>query len=257
MAVRMLASDLDGTLLNEESKIDEATVKAVRTAQSYGMRFIAATGRSWTTAHMLFQEAGLNVDYVLLNGAEFRTSSGKVIYRESIESFTAKRIVDYLLSVGADFELNTDIGDYSTDTSFCTTASEISDLDHFRNIEPKIMKIFVFSDKSALLEKYKVHLKCIKGITVTSSSVHNIEITSEAASKGKMLKKAAEFFKVSEEDVVVFGDGENDESMFWEFWHSRAVENAVPNICFLAEKIIDSNRNNGVAKEINHILGGI
>ncbi len=92
-----------------------------------------------------------------------------------------------------------------------------------------------------------------KGITVTSSSVHNIEITSEAASKGKMLKKAAEFFKVSEEDVVVFGDGENDESMFWEFGHSRAVKNAVPNICFLAEKIIDSNRNNGVAKEINYI----
>ena len=45
--------------------------------------------------------------------------------------------------------------------------------------------------------------------------------------------------------------------MFREFVHSRAMENAVPTIRRMAEKVIESNRKNGVAKEINQILGGL
>ena len=52
----------------------------------------------------------------------------------------------------------------------------------------------------------------------------------------------------------VFGDGENDKRMFREFAHSCAVKNAVPAVRKLAEKIIESNEENGVAKEINRIL---
>lgn len=54
---------------------------------------------------------------------------------------------------------------------------------------------------------------------------------------------------------MVFGDGENDETMFREFPHSCAVENAAPVIRSLAEKVIESNQNNGVAKEIYQIIG--
>lgn len=257
MVMQIIASDLDGTLLNEESEINESTIEAVRMAQCAGIRFIAVTGRSWNTAHSILREAGINGDYVLLNGAEFRTSSGKVIYQESIENYTAKKIIKYLSDVGIDFEINTDMGDYSTDTNICEAASEIPDFKQFWNRNPKILKIFIFSDISTHLGKIRKNLQYFNGITITSSAVCNIEVTSADAGKGMMLKKAAEYYQVSKEDVVVFGNGENDESMFREFSHSRAVENAVPIIRCLAEKVIDSNQNNGVAKEINHILGGI
>lgn len=72
-----------------------------------------------------------------------------------------------------------------------------------------------------------------------------------------MLKRAAEFYGVPKDEVMVFGDGENDETMFREFCHSRAVKNAVPVIRRLAEKVIAGNQKNGVAKEINQILGGL
>ena len=72
-----------------------------------------------------------------------------------------------------------------------------------------------------------------------------------------MLKTAMEFYHVSNEEVLIFGDGENDATMFREFVHSRAMENAVPTIRRMAEKVIESNRKNGVAKEINQILGGL
>lgn len=72
-----------------------------------------------------------------------------------------------------------------------------------------------------------------------------------------MLKRAANYYGISTKEIMVFGDGYNDETLFCGFRHSRAMENAVPYIRRLAEKVIGSNGNNGVAKEINQILGGM
>lgn len=229
MALQLFASDLDGTLLNKESRISAETAKAVKRAQSY----------------------------VLLNGAEFRTSSGKVVYQEAIEKNLAERIMKYLSAVGIDFEVNTDKGDFSTNTKVCQTALEIQSFAQIWNQAPQILKLFAFSDKLLMIEQLKKHFNEWQGISVTSSAARNIEITAVAAEKGMMLKRAASYYQISEDEVMVFGDEENDETMFREFRHSRAVGNEVPVIRRLAEKVIESNRKNGVAKEINQIIGGL
>lgn len=254
MAIRILASDLDGTLLNEECRISAETVEAVNAAQKSGMHFVAATGRSWNTAFPILKKAGIEADYVLLNGAEFRLSSGKIIYQESMHGDIAEKMMDYLSCVGMDFEINTDKGDFSTNTKVCQTADSLDGFSGFWNMDPKILKFFVFSKESVIPEKIKKYLISQKEISVTSSAGWNLEITAAGAQKGKMLQKAAEFYQISAEEVMVFGDGENDETMFRDFCHSRAMANAVPNIHSLAEKVIRSNRENGVAKEIIQIL---
>lgn len=127
MALQLFASDLDGTLLNKESRISAETAKAVKRAQSY----------------------------VLLNGAEFRTSSGKVVYQEAIEKNLAERIMKYLSAVGIDFEVNTDKGDFSTNTKVCQTALEIQSFAQIWNQAPQILKLFVFSDKLLMIEQLK------------------------------------------------------------------------------------------------------
>lgn len=256
MAIRMIASDLDGTLMDSGCRISAETADAVKMAQKAGIRFMAATGRAWSTAYPIFQRAGIDVDYILLNGAEFRVSSGDVIYQETIQRNVAEKLVDYLFAKGIDFEINTAQGDFSTNTKVCQTASEIRDLSRFWGVGPKILKVFSFSDECTIVENVREHLKGWQGISVTSSARWNIEITAAAAQKGRMLKRAADFYRVSAGEVMVFGDGENDETMFRKFRHSRAVGNAIPVIRSMAEKVIDSNHKNGVAKEINKILGG-
>ena len=256
MAIRMIASDLDGTLLDSGCRISAETADAVKMAQRAGIRFMAATGRAWGTVHSIFQETGIEADYILLNGAEFRVSSGEVIYQEMIQRNVAEKLMDYLSAMGMDFEINTAQGDFTTDTNVCQTASEIQDLSHFWSIGPKILKIFSFSGERTIVGHVSEYLKGWHGISVTSSAGWNIEITAAAAKKGKMLKRAADFYQVPAEEVMVFGDGENDETMFREFCHSRAVGNAIPMIRSMAEKVIDSNHKNGVAKEIHKILGG-
>lgn len=257
MTIRIIASDLDGTLLNAESRIAPETVKTVKMAQDAGIRFVAATGRAWDTAYPIFREAGINADYLLLNGAEFRASSGEVIYQEAMEKNLAKKIMAYLTAEGIDYEVNTDIGDFATNTEVCQTALKIRDFPKIWDKEPKILKFFAFSNKLSFVEKVRNDLIDWKDISVVSSADWNVEITAAAAKKGMMLKRVADFYQVSKEEVMVFGDGENDETMFMKFSHSRAVENAVPAIRNLAEKVIESNQNNGVAKEISKIIGGL
>lgn len=256
MKIQIFASDLDGTLLNEESRISDKTAKTVKRAQSAGKRFMAVTGRAWGTAYPIFQEAGIEADCVLLNGAEFRTAFGEVIFQEAIEKNLARKIIEYLIEVGIDFEINTDNADFTTNRQVCPTALEFRDYAQLLNRKDKILKFFVFSNDIVLVENVKRHFEHWQGISVTSSSVKNVEITSDKAKKGTMLEKAAEFYHVDKDEVMVFGDGENDETMFREFGHSRAVKNAVPLIRELAERVIDSNQENGVAKEMNQVLGG-
>lgn len=56
--IRLIASDLDGTLLNEESMLSEKTAECIRTAQQAGILWVAATGRSLKTASELIENSG-------------------------------------------------------------------------------------------------------------------------------------------------------------------------------------------------------
>lgn len=116
MKIKLFASDLDGTLLNEQHKISQQSADAIRTAQQTGKVFLAVTGRAWGTASLLLKEAGISCGAVLLNGAEYRTGDGKIIFQEYIEEEAVCSILRMLLAYGIDFEINTSCGDFSTDT---------------------------------------------------------------------------------------------------------------------------------------------
>ena len=92
MSIRLIASDLDGTLLNEESMLSEKTAECIRTAQQAGILWVAATGRSLKTASELMRTAGVSPEYLLLNGAEFRKSDGTLIFQKSIEESCAQEL---------------------------------------------------------------------------------------------------------------------------------------------------------------------
>ena len=65
--IRLIASDLDGTLLNEEGMLSEKTAECIRNAQQAGILWVAATGRSLKTASELMRTAGVSPEYLLLN----------------------------------------------------------------------------------------------------------------------------------------------------------------------------------------------
>lgn len=257
MDIKMFVSDLDGTLLNEHSEISKQTADAIKFAQNNGIKFTIATGRTWNTATPLIKKFGIECDFILLNGAEFRDSNGKVIFKQSMSNEKATQIFNLLCQLNIDFEINTDKGDFSTDTDLCKTAFPMPEINILFENKPTIQKIFAFSNDIDKLEKINNILYQLGDLSITSSAPWNIEITSSKAKKGFMLEKAISYYGYDKENVVVFGDSKNDETMFKLFPHSRAMENALPFIKNMAEKVIESNTDNGVANEIRKILNRI
>ena len=122
MEIQLFVSDLDGTLLNEHSQVAPETAQAIQRAQQAGIRWLTATGRSWNTAAPLLEQAGISCDFVLLNGAELRSAKGELLLDASLSTATARQATDILSKHGIGLEINTDQGDFTTDTQFCNAA---------------------------------------------------------------------------------------------------------------------------------------
>lgn len=113
MAIKLLISDLDGTLLGADSRIIPQTADALNRAHRAGIRLLVATGRGGTAAPLL-RQAGVECDFVLLNGAEYRTAQGILQCVLSLSPSNARDAVTILQQHRLDFEINTDRGDFST-----------------------------------------------------------------------------------------------------------------------------------------------
>lgn len=254
MPIRLLISDLDGTLLGPDGRITPPTAAALRRARRVGIPLLVATGRSWKTASPLLAEAGAAADFVLLNGAEARTARGELLRAVSLPSAAARQVLAVLGRYGLGFEVNTDGGDFTTDPKLCPTAQPFPQMEDFWARQPQVRKIFAFSQSQDALARARQMLQTQPEVTVTTSAPWNLEVTARDAQKGRTARWMAARYGIPPDEVLVFGDGCNDRNLFGAFPHTRAMGNGDPALQALAERVIESNAQDGVAREIDRLL---
>ncbi len=154
----------------------------------------------------------------------------------------------------ADVEINTNIGDFSTNVEFCSQDRPMPEMAWLWDRNPKIQKIFIFSREHADLVRIWDKLERFEGISRTTSLAWNIEVTSDKADKGKMLKRVLRYYAITDKEVAVFGDGANDRGMLEGFDYSCAMGNSPEAVKGYAKKVIGACTEDGVAVEIEHIL---
>lgn len=283
--IKLIASDMDGTLLNEKHKIDKETVVAIQKAEEAGIVFAISTGREYDTVESLLKENNIKCQCVLMNGAEYRDEEGNILEDINIEQKVAIKIIHILQDEKVSARIFTNKGIYTTDTEeealkemayrtlsfnpeftqeealefakvqpYFTQLNYISDLNEFLSDDIEIRKFVAFHNNIELINKMKKIIGEIKGIAVSSSFKDNIEITDITAQKGIILAKVAEKMGFKRDEVLVLGDSFNDYSMFTEFTESVAMGNAIPEIKKIAKYITDTNSNLGVAKAIYRVL---
>ena len=284
--IKLIASDMDGTLLGNNHDISEENLKAIRKAQSKGIKFAISTGRSYEDVKPFIDKYNLNCQCAALNGGEFIDEDGNVIEGIYIDKDKAREVLTEMHKFNLSIESYTDKGYYTTNSKEDTfngmvkrtktfnphlkdineiinyakqhphfkNMNYINDLDEFLNSPIKIGKFVSFAETVEEIEKVKEHMKTIDGLAISSSFQTNIEVNHEDATKGKILLKAAEKMGINRDEVAVFGDGSNDYSMFKEFPNSFAMGNAIPIIKDAAAFITAENTEDGVAKGIYKIL---
>ena len=94
--IRVIASDMDGTLLDKDHKISERNVKAVKDAVNAGIRFIIATGRSFEQAIHVLEGTGIECDYIVYSGAEIRNSKQEILKRSVMNLQDCRMVYEIL-----------------------------------------------------------------------------------------------------------------------------------------------------------------
>lgn len=285
--IKLIASDMDGTLLNSNHEIDKETVMAINKAEEAGIIFAISTGREYDNVEPLLKVNDIRCQCVLMNGAEYRDEDGNILEVINIEQSVAAKIINILQDAKVSARIFTNRGIYTTDTKeealkemtyrtksfnpsltleeaieiakeqpYFVQLKYISDLNEFMNSDIEIRKFVAFHSDIELINKMKRVIGEIEGLAVSSSFEDNIEITHITAQKGIILAKVAKEMGLKRAEVMVIGDSFNDYSMFEEFTESVAMGNAIPEIKEVAKYITDTNTNLGVAKAIYNVLEG-
>lgn len=283
--IKLIASDMDGTLLNNRHEIDDETVEAIRKAEESGIIFAISTGREYDNVEPFLKKHNIRCQCVLMNGAEYRDEDGKIIEEINIEKGKCREIIDILQREKISARIFTNKGIYTSDTEeealkemtyrtlafnphmsveeareeakkqpYFTQLKYIKDMEEFLSSNIEIRKFVAFHNNIELINEMKDVIGKIKGLAVSSSFVDNIEITDYSAQKGLILAKVSKEMGIEHDEVMVLGDSFNDYSMFTEFTETVAMENAIPEIKKIAKYITDTNDNLGVAKAIYRVI---
>ncbi|MBD7914396.1 HAD family phosphatase [Clostridium sp. Sa3CUN1] len=283
--IKLIASDMDGTLLNSNHDIDKETLEAIRKAEEAGIIFAISTGREYESVKEVLDKHNMKVQCVLSNGAEYRDEEGNILDVINIKQESAKKVISILDKNKLSARIFTNKGIFTTSTKeealkeiiyrtmsfnpgisedeareiaenlgFFTILKYIEDINKFFDEDIEIRKFVAFHNNIDIINNIKKELSQIEGLAISSSFSDNIEITDINAQKGIILEKVATRMNIDREEVMILGDSFNDYSMFEIFEETVAMENAIPEVKAIAKYITDTNNNLGVAKAIYNVL---
>lgn len=263
--IRLIASDLDDTLLDDAWKISPNNIRAIRQAVEQGARFTLATGRMAISSRKYARELGLDVPIITYHGALVEQAlSGEVLYRKVIPTDLAAQVVEFLLKEG----IHTQI--YIKDRVFVAKRNaysegygkmadvEVEEANIFRLLErePEGLEKILCIGEDAKFKTAADHLRRMYAgrLHFTSSKQHFFDMIHPEVNKGTALKALADGWNIIREEVMAMGDSPNDREMILYAGIGVAVENAHPEIKKIADFITASNKEDGVAKAITKFV---
>ncbi|WP_251861713.1 Cof-type HAD-IIB family hydrolase [Clostridium sp. Marseille-Q2269] len=280
--MKLIALDLDGTLLNNDNVISKENAEAIKYAQSNGIEVTLSTGRSHFDASSICEKANICTHIISNNGASIHNKHNTKLYSLCIDKNHVKEILHWLDLNNFYYEVSTDKTIYTPFNGKDILKIEVDKListnpryfkmeklqqslerqfvqlglvsvNNYKEILDKdadFSNILAFSFDEDKRKSSMDYLKNLNKFSVFSSGDHNFEMVNKHTSKGASLERLASILNISLEDTMAFGDNYNDVSMFEKVKYSVAMGNADDRIKSMCRLVTDTNYNNGVAKMI-------
>lgn len=265
MPVRLIASDLDGTLFGSDHQPGPRAVTAINAAREAGIHVTAATGRSWFRGAAMATATGARLHHFIGSNGGHRVdlATDRLEERLTFSEDDVRELRNLLTTefgpVGFGYELADGL---VWDERF----SEISPINlegrpRIANApEPgalrEIGKMFVIHpdlERVDLVNAVDPHVPT--GTNVTTSGAVFVELTPPGADKGSALERLANGLGIDRSEVVAFGDNQNDLTMLRWAGRGVAMDNAIDLVKDAADEVTLTNDDDGVAVVIERILG--
>lgn len=259
MKYKLMAVDVDGTLLDSRGNLTEETIKAVRLAVDKGLIFTISSGRPVQGVMSLTEKLGLDLPVITFNGAMIITAQTReILFEKKLSPCKAESIV----RLGEEF--GTTVAVWSENRLYVNRLNEralrygknagvqpIMFTDLHEVIKNGVLKVLWYDDVE-VIEKYEREMGryLSGGINFHTSQPYYLEFVDEGASKAIALEKLGEHFGIKREEIIAAGDGFNDLSMIEYAGLGVAMGNAKDEIKRKADYIAPTNDENGVAHVI-------
>lgn len=265
MGIKLLALDLDGTLLDQNQRISQKNIEAINKAKEKGINIVIATGRTNLGAENYFAQLGLQEFLISYNGALIQNmKENKILKHIPLPMDQTLRILDFV------DKNNLYVNLYLNNTVYANKAGE--ELEYYKkimDIEPVVIEGSIDdflnkpSTKLLIIEKDLTEVEHILSnlknsyanrLNITKSIEDCIDVMSKNVSKGNALSDLTRKLGIEPSEVAAVGDGDNDIDMIKFAGKSAAVANAENAIKENADYITASNDDDGVAEFIEKFI---
>lgn len=266
--IKLIALDLDGTLLNSQKALTQRNLRALEKAAEQGIYIVPTTGRNFEGLPEMIRALPFVRYAILLNGAAVYDAEQKInIATNEIPPADAARIVKYFKTLPAIFDVCQD-GTFRMARAFFDQLAEfapsphalsvirslrtpVDDLDACYDHTRPIQKAVAFFRTPEITKQYRLEAKkAFPDMNVTSAWSHNLEVNSKTAHKGAALALLCAHLGFSAENAMALGDGLNDVSMLEAAGLGVAMQNACEEALAAADVVTLSNEEDGVAAAI-------
>lgn len=260
--VRLVASDMDYTLLADDKSMPEDMPGRIRALEGAGVLFAAASGRPLYTLRDMFPESWDHMAFVTDNGAAV-VCREDVVFKSLIEPATVQELTEFTLEGG--YGLPTVCGldacyireqDRRYDEVFRTFYHNIVYVESLDHLAAEVNKFTVyFPEGNAVPMRDAVYAPAWgEQLSVTCGGAVWIDIMNRGVDKGTGVARLCEHLGISIDDVVACGDTDNDAEMLQAVGHGYLVANAEERMERFADFRIPSNNDRGVAQVIDAVL---
>jgi Cof subfamily protein (haloacid dehalogenase superfamily) len=279
-SLRLIAIDIDGTLLNPEFRISETDLATLRRAHAQDIEIILVTGRRHAFALPIAQQLGFDLWLISSNGAITRSLGGETFHRDLLPAATCRELVQVTQEFRGQTVLTFDSNDLHGNASGTIVIERLDKLEASiqRWLEKNMQYIqFVVPIENALTtdpvqamfcgpiadmqRALQVLGSCGLPITVLRTEYPGrdlsiVDVLNAGCSKGHALERWANYRQITREQVMAIGDNYNDIEMLAFAGHPFIMGNASEELRGRGWKLTRSNAESGVAAAIDHVLDG-
>lgn len=268
----MIGLDLDGTLLTEKKEILPCTMEILIKMIQKGIHVVIASGRPVSGIPRAAQEIP-GIRYALTsNGARIEDLvTGEILYSDLISREKALKVLKIFMDYHTMPEIYKDgqgyickdqiahLSEFHKNPYMITyvkeTRKRVDDLwevaKQCTNGMDKVQAMF--SDQEERLQA-RERIEAIPGVKPVTSLGNNIEVNKSSVNKGTGLLKLAEILGIRQEEIMAFGDSDNDLEMIKMAGLGVAMQNAIPEVKEVADYVTQSNEEDGIAKAIERFV---
>lgn len=270
LAIKMIALDLDGTLLNSNTEISSATEQAIKKVKALGIKIVLATGRPLAGVFSYNQQLGLagkDQYNVVFNGAVVQDLAGNIIinHKMNYNDFANMQKLQRLAKVNLHFETTACFWscDHNLGLNLTKNAYLLNNILKIRELD-EIKTDFTFNKATfSLIDDVKEVDQLWQNIPAWAFAKYDIvrslpeiiEVSPQNVSKGSALEQLANRLQIEQNQIMVFGDQNNDLSMFTNPKFKKiAMGNAIDIIKDKADYVTEDNNHDGIAQALKKFI---